>query len=611
MYPDRTIRAALLFTALGACPSTQTTTPDAARPDAAPDAAPDVAPDEPEPKDVAPPPDMPPAASGVGDACESEENFAQGTCRNGQICLTARIGYRNGYCVQVCTGAARCPADAQCTQLQGFPVCLRRCADNADCRTEDGYVCTIGSAMGQRVCNVNDAPVGRRPDGTACFTDAGGAHPAPALMRRAFAAPNFSVSAGRRDSVVNAEGNIAVHPMSGNVASTYIALGAMSSVFMGVSSSTNGGAAFDGLGNVADPLGSASDPVLDWGRDGVLRMTYLGLQRSAFGQVQASAFRITESTDSGRTWSTPRQVEPAGYCTTGSGNGCDKPWILSGPAVTGDVDALYIAHYRSRVSGMTQSIELSAQRSDDRGMTWSAPTVLGRLGVVGTTATAPNLNHLAVGGPGVVAATWIGISVGMGAGQDGAVRFGSSDNRVFFRRSTDGFRTLEPLRIVSRRDDSPTYVQAPVALDGGTVHVAYVSGDSTGAWDIILATSTDNGATWSHRQVNDDPERCASHHFPMMVVDRTTHDVHVTWLENRFGDGAVAYARCPADAATRCGANEQVSDMSFTFTSSRDPSRWHGDYNGLTIAANGDLWATWSDTRTGRPQMYVARGRGR
>lgn len=608
LLPPRPIRAALLFAALGACPSTQTATQDAARPDVAPDApdvADDVAPDEPAPKDVAPPPDMPPAASGIGDACESDEMFGQGTCRQGQICLTARIGYRNGYCVQTCLGGARCPADATCTPLQGFPVCLRRCTSNDDCRAEDGYVCTIGAAMGQRVCNVNDAPVGRRPDGTACFTEGTtGDHPAPALARRTFTGANFSVSAGRRDTVVNAEGNITVHPMNGNVASSYIASGGGTS-YMGVSLSGNGGMGFDGYGSVTDPLGSASDPVLEYGRDGVLRMTFIGLQRNGVGQVQRSTVRITESTDAGRTWATPRQVEPTNYCP--AGGICDKPWLVSGPAMTGTVDSLYIGYLR----GTNNAADLVIQRSDDAGMTWATPIVAGRAGVVGTTATQPNLVQFATGGPGVVGATWIGLAVGMAAGQDGAVRFGSTDNRVYFRRSVDGFRTMESLRIVSRRDDSPVYVQAPVAMDGGTIHVAYVSGDATGAWDIILATSADNGATWTHRQVNDDPERCASHHFPSMVVDRTTHDVHVIWMENRFGDGAVAYARCPADPAMRCAANEQVNDMPYTFTSGRDPSRWHGDYNGLWVTAGGDLWATWSDTRTGRPQMYVARGRGR
>jgi hypothetical protein len=604
MLPPRPICTALFFTALAACPSTQTPTPDAARPDAAPDAAPDVAPDEPAPKDVAPPPDEPPAASGIGDACESDEMFGQGTCAAGQVCLGERIGYRNGYCVRLCAGSSRCPSDAVCTQLQGFPVCLRRCASNSDCRTEDGYVCTL-AATGVRVCNVNDAPVGRRPDGTACFSEGmTGPNPAPPLARRAFAAPNFSVTTGRRDSLLHAEGNIAVHPTNGNVASSYIAASQGTS-FMGVTVSTNGGMSFDAFGNVNDPLGSASDPVLDYGRDGVLRMTFIGLQRTSLGQVQRSTVRITESTDAGRTWATPRQVEPTNYCP--AGGICDKPWLVSGPAMTGTVDSLYIGYLRAA----SNAADLVIQRSDDAGMTWAAPVVAGRAGVVGTTATQPNLVQFATGGPGVVGATWIGLSVGMAAGQDGAVRFGSTDNRVYFRRSVDGFRTQEPLRIVSRRSDAPVYIQAPVAMDGDTVHVAYVTGDATGAWDIILATSTDNGATWQHRKVNDDPERCASHHFPSMVVDRTTHDVHVTWLENRFGDGAVAYARCPASAAMPCAANELVSDASFTFTSSRNPAAWHGDYNGLWITAGGDLWATWSDTRTGRPQMYVARGRAR
>ena len=62
-----------------------------------------------------------------------------------------------------------------------------------------------------------------------------------------------------------------------------------------------------------------------------------------------------------------------------------------------------------------------------------------------------------------------------------------------------------------------------------------------------------------------------------------------------------------ADAAAPCAANEQVSDAAFVFTTSRDVTRWHGDYNGLWITAGGDLWATWSDTRTGGPAIWSAR----
>ncbi len=53
-----------------------------------------------------------------------------------------------------------------------------------------------------------------------------------------------------------------------------------------------------------------------------------------------------------------------------------------------------------------------------------------------------------------------------------------------------------------------------------------------------------------------------------------------------------------------------MSDRPFRLSSSRNPQIWHGDYNGLTLSPQGELWATWSDTRTGTPAMYTARGRG-
>jgi hypothetical protein len=603
MRDVRSIRDVLLLAALGACGSETTGGTPPPR-DASPDVTPDVAPADVEPKvDVAPPPDVPPEASGIGDPCESEEQFGQGTCRAGQICLGDRIGFNGGYCVGICSGGARCPGDATCTQLQGFPVCLRRCTVTSDCRTADGYVCAVGSTAGQRVCSVNDAPVGARPDGAACFTTAAGPHMIAALPRRVFLGANSAVSAGRQDAVLAAEGNIAVHPTNGNVASSYIGLGGRGTSIMGVSSSTNGGTSWE-WGSVSDPLGSASDPVLDFAlSNGALRMTYIGLRRSNVGQVQGSSVRITESTDNGRTWATPRAVEPANACN--QGGICDKPWIISGPGVTAGTESIYIGYLLQT----SMAANLTVQRSDDGGTTWSTPATIGRYAA--GTPTAPNLVQFAVGRPGEIAAAWVALPVGMAAGADGAVRFGSTDNRIFFRRSADGFRTQETLRVVSRPSDSPVYVQPPVAIDGDRIHVLFPSGNATAAWDLILATSTDAGNSWQYRKVNDEPDACATHAFPAMVVDTTTHAVHAIWLENRFGDGAVAYARCPADPAMPCGANEAVSDERFTFTTGRDPMSWHGDYLGLTLSPQGELWATWSDTRTGRPQMYVAHGRAR
>ena len=75
--------------------------------------------------------------------------------------------------------------------------------------------------------------------------------------------------------------------------------------------------------------------------------------------------------------------------------------------------------------------------------------------------------------------------------------------------------------------------------------------------------------------------------------------------------GAVAaYAPCPLDPGQPCAANQPVSDAPFTLVSGRDWRIWHGDYSGL-VFADGTLWATWSDNRTGGAAMYVARGQPR
>ena len=621
----KSLRVAVALALAAGCSSTTNGTnpppADAGVADAGGDSGAKDAGEDSGPEDAPPPATGVVAPSGIGEPCESAESGfppTQGSCAAGQLCLGAQLGFRNGYCVSVCQGT-RCPGDATCTRLQGFPVCMRTCTANDQCRASDGYVCTAAEGGAGRVCNLNDAPEGARPDGSACFTRGGGAHPLPAMPTTVFGGRNLSASGERRDSFLEAEGNVAVHPTMGRVAVSYIGAGTApgggSQIFMGVTSSDDG-VTFSTYASVNDPtLNSTSDPVLDWGTDGVLRMTFIGLARNSFGQVLGSRVRVTESTDNGRTWAPARAVDPTGYCPQ-TGNGiCDKPWITTGPGVEEGSRYVYIGYLSQRVSGGSQVAELVAQRSEDGGMTWSAPSRLAQLGFSGTVALTHNLVQIATGANGLVGFTWTALSAGNGASgpaEGTAVRFGSRDNRVFFRRSRDGLRSTETSRVVSRPTDSPVYIQPPVALDGAdTVHVVYVTGDSSGAWDLILATSGDGGQTWQHRQVNDEPERCATHWLPAMVVDPTTHDVHVVWLDNRFGDGQVSYARCPGDPTMPCGRNELVSNATFNFTTSRSPQIWHGDYIGLAITASGELWPAWSDTRTGAPAMYLARGSAR
>lgn len=595
--------------AVGGCPSTTSGT-DAGADTATPDVV-DVAPveDNPPVEDTPVAEDKPVPASGIGEPCEATGNPfppSQGTCATGQLCLGEPLGFAGGYCTQACFGTARCPADSVCSQIQGYPVCLRRCATNADCRRMEGYVC-VAESRTTRVCRLNDEPVGVRDDGSACFTTSGGDHPAPDYARTMFTGGNLNVSA-RSDSIYEAEGNVAVNPMTGAEAVSYISISAVGggTSFMGVSHRTSTDMLWTADGRVTDPmLNGTSDPVLDFGRDGTLRMTFIGIQRGATGSVTAAHVRVTESTDNGHQWSTPRQVEPAGFCTGGI---CDKPWIVTGPGAAAGSENVYLGY----LNQVRNTADLVAHRSEDGGRTWAAPVTLASLGFIGTSVVSGNLVQIATGPGGAVALAWSGLSVGDASGStgtSGSARFGSPTNRVLFRRSRDGLRTLESVRLVSRVTDSPVYVQPPVGLDGDTVHVAYVTGEPNGAWDVVLATSTDGGSSWRYRTVNDDPEHCATHAFPSMVVDATNHVAHVTWLENRFGDGAAVYARCPSDPSQPCGRNQIMSDRPFRFTTGRNPATWHGDYQGVALTNSGEVVATWSDPRSGRPGMWVSRGR--
>jgi hypothetical protein len=398
------------------------------------------------------------------------------------------------------------------------------------------------------------------------------------------------------DSVSEAEGNVVVSPTSMAVAASYIAQ-SRSAVFMGTSVSPDG-TAVERTGLARDPEQPLnSDPVLAYTADGRAHMVFLGYNGDASGNITNMRVRLATSTDDGRSWTNVRAIEPTGFCSSM----CDKPWIAAGPGPGGTGENLYVGWMVQR--GRT-TVDLVIVRSEDGGTTWSAPQTFAGVESVAGSQIVPNLLTLAVGADGVLHVVYDGLY----AAGSNTVRFGSEQNRVIYRRSSDGGRTWSRSFSVARSSDTPVYNQPIVDVDGASVHVVYVSGTVRGAWDVILATSTDGGASWRHRKVNDEPEACATHAFPWMVADRTRHLVHVMWMENRFGDGAVGYAACPQDPAQPCGTNELVSDGSFTFRTSRDPSRWHGDYQGLALAPNGDLWASWSDTRTGSPAIYMARG---
>jgi hypothetical protein len=208
---------------------------------------------------------------------------------------------------------------------------------------------------------------------------------------------------------------------------------------------------------------------------------------------------------------------------------------------------------------------------------------------------------------GTVLVTWVATNT-----QNPLSGLGDGRNRVRLRVSPDGGVSWGDVVDVSRAGMDQPVAQPPWVGTGGTAtHVVYVSGGLDGVWNVILATRPNGVADWSYRVVNDEPA-CATHAFVGMAVDPSTGEAHVVWLDNRFGAGEVAYAHCPADPGQRCSRNELVSGApmnGYVFTTSLSTSDWLGTHSSVVLGSDGHVWAAWTDTRTGSPNVYVARSR--
>jgi hypothetical protein len=555
--------------------------------------------------DLGPPMDVGPR-SGIGSACSMtfpDGGFisASGTCDAGQLCLPPPAAM-NGECTQLCSATMACPSDSVCFVAGANGVCFPRCTSDADCRTSDGFHCYPLGAVGD-VCLAGEAmaipmiPTGHRGC-DACYTTSPGPHAVAALAHRVFTEPSILLSEGTNSC---AEGNVVVSPTTGAIVEAYTGATASGS-FIGIGTVIDGHsvASHAMLGDSAGN-GLAGDPSLAYTRDGTLHALFMsgGADTMSMSSVSVAVRLVMlDSHDDGRTWSTAHEVVSSMTC---GGSICDKPWLAIGPSPSGTGESLYVA-YRGMVGGSPLGLALT--RSDDGGSTWSPQSTIATLEMIDGSMTFPALATVVVDASGAVhVAHW---GIGTAAGTN--ARLGDPSNRIVYRVSHDGGASWSMPSSVAGTNVSVAFGQPSLAIRGSEIDVAYLVGTHDGAWDVMLATSIDAGAHWARRKVNDEPDACATHLFPWIAADDARAGTHVTWLENRFGPGDVAYAFCPADATQPCGANEVVSDAAFTLTSSRDDAVWHGDYRTMLLTPAGDLWVGWSDTRTGTPAMYLAHG---
>lgn len=544
------------------------------------------------PSDAAPP-DAADAAgdadvvTGIGLRCSDERDLTEVLfgCRGGQRCYTSARGFPGGYCTQDCL-AQPCPADSFCLSEGAVRYCIRRCTDDAECRSAEGYVCTRPSPTTPRGCLPDPAPTGTA-DGGPCLApgDAGG------LPGGAFVGDGESASRERPDSDAEAEPSLAVSPVDGSVALAYLARDPRGTLLPGVSRRAPDGQ-WSRDGRLVDrEFTDALGAVIAYDRRGTLWASYLAVTFD----LPIPSIRLARSGDGGAHWESGRSVEPPGRCV----GGCDPPWMAIGPAPAGAAGERFHVVYLTRTT--RRDAWVTAQHADG-GAGWSEPRELGGVAVAGRIELEPAAPTVHADAAGAVHVAWV-----MRSRANARAALGDPHNRVQYAASRDHGGRFGAAEVVSGGGEAVVAQPPQVAVVGDTVHVLYVAGEADGRWDVRLASRGGEGP-WRARTVNDDA-RCATHGFAALVGDPARSTVHVVWLDNRYGDGEVAAARCPADPALPCGRNERVSGARFPLSTTGDLSRWHGTRAAAALGPDGAVWFAWSDTRSGGPAIYLSRAR--
>ncbi|MGH7719750.1 MAG: exo-alpha-sialidase [Gemmatimonadaceae bacterium] len=166
-------------------------------------------------------------------------------------------------------------------------------------------------------------------------------------------------------------------------------------------------------------------------------------------------------------------------------------------------------------------------RSADGGRSWGAPVTV----TDDSTFGSHNFHALHVARDGVVYVAWL----------DG--RHGKS--AAFVTRSADGGRTWEPNRRVATGEACPCCRTAIATAPDGTVYVAWRAVLPGNVRDIVLARSSDGGATWNEpARVHADDwvfDGCP-HAGPSLQVGDDGR-LHIAWWTGKEGAAGVFYAR--------------------------------------------------------------------
>jgi len=167
---------------------------------------------------------------------------------------------------------------------------------------------------------------------------------------------------------------------------------------------------------------------------------------------------------------------------------------------------------------------------------------------------------------------------------------------IYFDKSTDNGKTWGTDVLISNTAAliGRWKISLPgVAIDSkGTIYVAW-PGYQNGQFDILVSSSSDEGATWSAPvKINDDSGNADQWQIQGSFIIDDQDVLHAMWRDERDGVYNQYYSNS-SDGGKTWSKNIKVSDQGFDISNFPRP----GDYNGLAIAPNRTLYAVWADGR--------------
>jgi hypothetical protein len=342
----------------------------------------------------------------------------------------------------------------------------------------------------------------------------------------------------------------------------------------------------------------ATDPVAAVDLEGNIFLGTLGARQSSFSD--GGVVLTSRSTDGGHTFGAP-VIVAAGS----SAHELDKNWLAVND-YPGTPNANRLAVTYTDIAG-NNSYDLLASVSDDRGLTWSAPTLLRPHNTLINQATQPFFLP-----DGSLLVPYI-------------TAYNGTTFRIECTRSTDGGRTFAAgasvvVPVVQEWTDpvlrtGSFLITAWVARLSGDVFVTYAGRDGNQHPRVFVTKSSNQGVTWSAPVAASDDNGFDSVFNPAVAVTSDGQSVTVIYYDKRNAPDAANYVDLYSNTSFDGGATWQpglrLTEYSSDVRSAPLTSQGYmlGDYQGLVppFSATQPAVAITVDTRSGNPDPLAIR----